>query len=319
MEENLKTKLTDLLNIKYPILQGAMAWVSEANLASAVSNSGGAGIIATGGRTVSWTKEQIHLAKSLTDKPFGVNIVLMDKNKDDILDLICHEKVAFVTLGAGNPVPYFDILKKAGILAIPVVPSLKLAKRVEENGADALIIEGMEAGGHIGKLTTLALMTQVIPEIKIPVIAAGGFSEGRGLAAALVMGASGIQVGTRFYASKECTAHINAKDAIINAGDTDTEITGYLRGHAVRGLKNKMTEKYIQLEKDNAPYEQLHDLIVGTSKKAPVDGDIEWGLVQAGQSLSVIKSIESCEQIVLEMILQAENAIKNVTMKSNTN
>ncbi|MGD9567965.1 MAG: nitronate monooxygenase [Sedimentibacter sp.] len=311
----METKLTELLNIKYPILQGAMAWVSEANLAAAVSNAGGAGIIASGGREVSWVKQQIHLAKSLTNKPFGVNIVLMDKIKDDIIDLVCEEKVAFVTLGAGNPVPYIEKFKKAGIVAIPVVPNLKLAKRVEENGADALIIEGMEAGGHIGKLTSIALMTQVIPEIKIPVIAAGGFSDGRGLAAALAMGASGIQAGTRFYASQECMAHINAKNAIINAGDTDTEITGYLHGHAVRGLKNKMTDKYIKLEKEKVPYEQLHDLVVGTSKKAPVDGDVEWGLVQAGQSLSVIKTIDSCEQIINNMIAEAEKAIENVSEK----
>jgi enoyl-[acyl-carrier protein] reductase II len=314
MEAAMRTKLTELLNIEYPILQGAMAWVSEANLASAVSNAGGAGVIASGGRTVSWVKEQIDLAKSLTDKPFGVNVVLMDKNKDDIIDLICREKVAFVTLGAGNPVPYFERLKKAGIVAVPVVPNLKLAKRVQESGADALIIEGMEAGGHIGKLTTMALMTQVIPEINIPVIAAGGFADGRGLAAALVMGASGIQVGTRFYASIECTAHINAKNAIINAGDTDTEITGYLHGHAVRGLKNKMTDKYVELEKEKVPYDQLHDLVVGTSRRAPVDGDVEWGLVQAGQSLSVIKSIESCETIIQNMIAEFKTAINNATL-----
>lgn len=310
----MRTKLTELLNIEYPILQGAMAWVSEANLASAVSNAGGAGIIASGGRTAAWVKEQIELAKSLTDKPFGVNIVLMDKNKDEIIDLVCNEKVAFVTLGAGNPVPYFKKLKQAGIIVVPVVPNLKLAKRVEENGADALIIEGMEAGGHIGKLTTMALMTQVIPEINIPVIAAGGFADGRGLAAALVMGASGIQSGTRFYASEECTAHINAKNAIINAGDTDTEITGYLHGHAVRGLKNKMTDKYVELEKEKIPYNQLHDLVVGTSKKAPVDGDVEWGLVQAGQSLSVIKSIESCEHIIQNMIAEFDVALKNAAI-----
>jgi enoyl-[acyl-carrier protein] reductase II len=310
----MRTKLTELLNIEYPILQGAMAWVSEANLASAVSNAGGAGVIASGGRTVSWLREQIDLAKSLTDKPFGVNVVLMDKNKDEIIDLICREKVAFVTLGAGNPVPYFERFKQAGIISVPVVPNLKLAKRVQESGADALIIEGMEAGGHIGKLTTMALMTQVIPEISIPVIAAGGFADGRGLAAALVMGASGIQVGTRFYASLECTAHINAKNAIINAGDTDTEITGYLHGHAVRGLKNKMTDKYVELEKEKVPYDQLHDLVVGTSRKAPVDGDVEWGLVQAGQSLSVIKSIESCETIIRNMIAEFKTAINNATL-----
>ena len=308
----MKTKLTELLNIKYPIIQGAMAWVSEANLAAAVSNAGGAGIIATGGRDAAWVKEQIDLARTLTDKPFGVNVVLQDKDKDEKIDLICNEKVAFVTLGAGNPVPYIEKFKNAGIKVIPVVPNIKLAKRVEENGADALIIEGMEAGGHIGRLTSLSLMTQVIPEIKIPVIAAGGFAEGRGLAAALVMGASGIQAGTRFYASKECTAHINAKNAIVAAGDSDTDITGYIRGNHVRGLKNKMTEKYLELEKQHAPYEQLHDLIVGTSRSAPVDGDVEWGLVQAGQSLSVITSLKSCEEIINDMVKEAKEAIENL-------
>lgn len=308
----MKTRLTTLLNIKYPILQGAMAWVSEANLAAAVSNAGGAGIIATGGRELSWVKEQIDLAKTLTDKPFGVNVVLQDEDKEEKIDLICNEKVSFVTLGAGNPVPYIEKLKNAGIKVIPVVPNTRLAKRVEENGADALIIEGMEAGGHIGKLTSLSLMTQVIPEIKIPVIAAGGFAEGRGLAAALVMGASGIQVGTRFYASEECVAHIDAKNAIVAAGDMGTEITGYLSNHSIRSLKNKATEKYIELEKSNAPYEQLHELRAGKSKSAPLEGDVEWGLIQAGQSLSVITSIKSCEEIINDFIKEAKEAIENL-------
>ena len=315
MEETLRTKLTELLDIKYPILQGAMAWVSEAHLAAAVSNAGGAGIIGTGGRDVSLVKEQIELARKLTDKTFGVNVMLQDKDKDEKIDLIFKEKVSFVTLGAGNPVPYIEKFKEAGIKVIPVVPNIKLAKRVEDSGADAIIIEGMEAGGHIGKLTSLSLMTQVIPEIKIPVIAAGGFADGRGLAAALVMGASGIQVGTRFYASEECVAHINAKNAIVNAGDTDTDITGYIRGNLVRGIKNKMTEKYLELEKEHAPYEQLHDLIVGTSRKAPIDGDIDWGHVQAGQSLSVINSIKSCQEIINDMVRDAEEAIENLKNK----
>ncbi len=310
----MKTKLTELLNIRYPILQGAMAWVSEANLAAAVANAGSAGIIATGGRDVSWIKEQIDLARTLTDKPFGVNVVLQDKDKDEKIDLICNEKVSFVTLGAGNPVPYIEKLKQAGIKAIPVVPNTKLAKRVEESGADALIIEGMEAGGHIGKLTSLALMTQVIPEIKIPVIAAGGFAEGRGLAAALVMGASGIQMGTRFYASKECIAHINAKNAIVDAGDMGTEITGYVVNHSIRSLKNKMTDKYIELEKENASYDKRSELRAGKSRTAPIEGDVEWGLVQAGQSLSVINSIKSCEEIINDMIKEAADAIQKLGM-----
>ena len=308
----MKTKLTELLNIKYPILQGAMAWISEARLAAAVSNAGGAGIIGTGGRELSWVKEQIGLAKTLTDKPFGVNVVLMDDDKEEKIDLICNEKVSFVTLGAGNPVPYIEKFKNAGIKVIPVVPNTKLAKRVEDNGADALIIEGMEAGGHIGKLTTLSLMTQVIPEINIPVIAAGGFADGRGLAAALVMGASGIQAGTRFYASKECAAHIDAKNAIVTAGDMGTEITGYLSNHSIRSLKNKATDKYIELEKANAPAEELSKLRAGKARSAPVEGDVEWGLIQAGQSLSVITSIKSCEEIINDFIREAEEALSRV-------
>ena len=308
----MKTKLTELLNIKYPILQGAMAWISEARLAAAVSNAGGAGIIGTGGRELSWVKEQIGLAKTLTDKPFGVNVVLMDDDKEEKIDLICNEKVSFVTLGAGNPVPYIEKFKNAGIKVIPVVPNTKLAKRVEDNGADALIIEGMEAGGHIGKLTTLSLMTQVIPEINIPVIAAGGFADGRGLAAALVMGASGIQAGTRFYASKECAAHIDAKNAIVAAGDMGTEITGYLSNHSIRSLKNKATDKYIKLEKANAPAEELSKLRAGKARSAPVEGDVEWGLIQAGQSLSVITSIKSCEEIINDFIREAEEALSRV-------
>lgn len=306
----MKTKLTELLNIKYPIIQGAMAWVSDSDLASAVSNAGGAGTIATGGRDPIWVREQIKKVKSLTEKPFGVNVVLMDEKKDEIIDIICEEKVSFVTLGAGNPIPYIDKLKSSGIKIIPVVPNLKLAKRVEDKGADAIIIEGMEAGGHIGKLTTMALMTQVIPEINIPVIVAGGFSDGRGLASALVMGASGIQMGTRFYASKECSAHINAKNAIVNA--TDTDVTGYLHNRSVRSIKNMMTTKYLELESSNVPYDQLHDLILGTSRTAPIEGDTDWGSVQAGQSLSVITSIDSCEDIISKTIRDAKDAISNV-------
>lgn len=306
----MKTKLTELLNIKYPIIQGAMAWVSDSNLASAVSNAGGAGIIASGGREPSWVKEEIKRTKSLTQKPFGVNVVLMDKNKDEIIEIICEEKVHFVTLGAGNPVPYIQKLKSAGIKVITVVPNLKLAKRVEERGVDAIIIEGMEAGGHIGQVTTMSLMTQVIPEINIPVIVAGGLSDGRGLAAALVMGASGIQMGTRFYASKECSAHINAKEAIVNA--TETDVTGYMHNQSVRGIKNMMTTKYLELEANNAPQDQLYDLMVGTAKMASIEGDTDWGSVQAGQSLSVIKSIDSCEDIINSIIKDSKVAIHSV-------
>lgn len=307
----METKLTDLLGIKYPIIQGAMAWVSEANLAAAVGNARGAGVIATGGREVSWVREQIRTAKQLTDKPFGVNVVLMDRDFEEKIKIICEEKVAFVTTGAGNPVPHIDTFHKAGIKVIPVVPSVKLAKRVEASGADAIIIEGMEAGGHIGKISTLALMTQVIPEVSIPVIAAGGFSDGRGVAAALTMGAAGVQIGTRFYASVECTCHINAKQAIVDADDLGTEVTGALHGHAVRMLKNKLSDKYVEGEKAGAPEEELIKLVTGTSRKAPEEGDIEWGAVQAGQSLTVIKNIDTCAVIIERLVSEAKEAIRS--------
>lgn len=294
----MATKLTELLNIRYPILQGAMAWISEARLAAAVSEAGGAGIIATGGRDGNWVREQIRLAKALTTKPFGVNVQLMANNKDDIVDIICAEKVAFVTLGAGNPIPTFPKFDEAGIKKIPVVPNVRLAKRVQDSGADAIVIEGMEAGGHIGVLTTMALMTQVIPEVTIPVIAAGGFADGRGVAAALVMGAAGVQIGTRFLVAEECAAHPNFKQKIITATDTDTAVTGLTSGHAVRGVKNKFTDMFIALERNCHPSDELERLATGTSRKAAVDGDVENGMVQAGQSLLPLNKIEPVQTII---------------------
>ncbi|MBC9784583.1 nitronate monooxygenase [Heliobacterium chlorum] len=305
----MKTKLTELLGIQYPIIQGGMAWVSEANLTSAVSNAGGAGIIATGGRPTEWVREEIRKAKSLTAKPFGVNIMLMAPNKDEIVDVVCEEKVAFVTLGAGNPVPFFAKLKEAGIKAIPVVPSVKLAKRVEAAGADALVIEGMEAGGHIGTLTTMALLTNVIPEMKIPVIAAGGIADGRGIAAALLMGASGVQMGSRFLLAEECSLHPNAKARIIQAVDTDSIVTGYSRGHGVRGLKNAMTEKYLELERKGVPQEELDKIAIGTNRLAAIEGDIENGLVQVGQSLHPLQEVKPVKEIVEGLMAEVSKTL----------
>ncbi len=307
----MKTKLTELLGIKYPIVQGGMAWVSDGELAAAVSEAGGIGTIAAAGRKTKWIQKEIQVARNKTNEPFGVNIMLMADNSDEIVELVCEEEVDYVALGAGNPLPYFEKLHNSGIKAIAVVPNLKLAKRVADNGADALVIEGMEAGGHIGNLTTMALMTQVIPEIDIPVIAAGGFADGRGLAAALVMGADGIQMGTRFYASKECNASIKAKKKIINSVDTDSVVTGLLHGHPVRGIRNKMTDKYLELEKKCSSEDELEKLVVGSSRTAPQEGDIDWGFVQAGQSLSVIKEISSCEKIIQSIINDASEILKN--------
>ena len=308
----MATKLTELLGIEYPILQGGMAWISDAGLASAVSNAGGAGIISTGGRTTEYTREEIRRCRTLTDQPFGVNVMLMAPNKDEIVDVICEEKPAFVTLGAGNPVPYFAKFHEAGVKVIPVVPNVKLAKRVEDKGADAMVVEGMEAGGHIGVLTTMALMTQVIPEVKIPVIMAGGFADGRGLAAALLMGAAGVQMGTRFLVAEECPVHGNMKQKLIEAIDTDTIVTGLTIGGAVRGIKNKFSEEFIALEySGKASKQELMDKATGTNKLAAVDGDTENGMMQAGQSLLPLKKVEPVKAIVEAIMKEARETLAN--------
>lgn len=303
-------KLCELLGIKYPILQGAMAWVSESSLVSAVSNAGGAGVIASGGRTAQWLKEEIQKTKELTDKPFGVNIMLMADNINDIIDVICDEKVAFVTLGAGNPVPYFQRLKENGVKSIPVVPSLKLAKRVEENGADAVILEGSEAGGHIGTISTMAHMTNVIPFINIPVIIAGGIADGRGMAAAMLMGASGVQMGSRFMLAKESKVHDKAKEMIKNATDTDSVVTGLSKGHGVRGLKNQFTEEYIRLEFEGGNREKLSQMSKGTNKIGVVDGEVEKGIIQVGQSLIPLNKEQTVLEIIEEIMEQAKETLK---------
>lgn len=308
----MSTKLTTMLDIKYPIIQGGMAWVSDGKLAAAVSEAGGAGIIAAGGREAQWVREQIQLAKSLTNKAFGVNVQLMANNKEEIINVICEEKVSFVTLGAGNPVPFFEQFDKAGIKKIPVVPNVKLAKRVQDKGADAIVIEGMEAGGHIGVLTTMALMTQVIPTIDIPVIVAGGFADGRGLAAALLMGAAGIQMGTRFLVAEECAVHENFKQKLILATDTDTVVTGMASGHAVRGVKNKFTEHFLELERQGISDTELARLATGTNRLAAVEGDVENGMVQAGQSLLPLTKIEPAKDIIEKIVAQAKQVLANV-------
>lgn len=303
--------ITEVLGIKYPIIQGGMAWISDAKLAAAVSNAGGAGIISCGGRTTEYVREEIRKAKQLTDKPFGVNVMLMAPNKDEIVDVICEEKPAFVTLGAGNPVPYFAKLKEAGIKVIPVIPNVKLAKRVAAAGADAMVAEGMEAGGHIGVLTTMALMTQVIPEIKdIPVVMAGGFGDGRGLAAAMLMGAGGVQMGTRFLVAEECSVHENMKQKLIEAVDTDTIVTGLTLGGAVRGIKNKFSTEFVQKENEGkTSKEELIRMATGTNKLAAVEGDVVNGMMQAGQSLTVLQKVEPVATIIENIMKQAREIL----------
>ncbi|MBR2214323.1 MAG: nitronate monooxygenase [Selenomonadaceae bacterium] len=307
----MATKLTELLGIKYPILQGAMAWISDATLAAAVANAGGGGIISTGGRTTEYVREEIRRCRTLTTKPFGVNVMLMAPNKEEIVEVICEKKAAFVTLGAGNPVPYFEKFHVAGVKVIPVVPNLKLARRVEDKGADAMVIEGMEAGGHIGVLTTMALMTQILPEVKIPTVAAGGFADGRGLAAALIMGAAGVQMGTRFLVAEECPVHPNMKEKLIEAIDTDTIVTGLTIGGAVRGLKNKFSQEFVKLEyAGKTDKETLLNMATGTNKLAAVDGDVENGMMQAGQSLTPLKKSEPAIDIIENIMAEARETLK---------
>ncbi|MGB3366567.1 MAG: nitronate monooxygenase, partial [Acidaminobacteraceae bacterium] len=302
-------KLTKLLNIKYPIIQGAMAWISESGLVSAVCNAGGTGAIASGGRTANWVKEEIVKTKKLTDKAFGVNIMLMADNVDEIIDVVCSEKVAFVTLGAGNPVPHFEKFHENGIMCIPVVPSLKLAKRVEEKGADAVIVEGSEAGGHIGSISTMSHMTNIIPYIDIPVIIAGGIADGRGIAAALLMGASGVQLGSRFMLASEAVIHEKAKAMIINATDTDTVVTGITKGHGVRGLKNEFTSKYLKLEFEGGHREEMSAISKGTNRIGVVEGETEKGIIQVGQSLLPLDKIESVSEIIEGLVSETREAL----------
>jgi enoyl-[acyl-carrier protein] reductase II len=282
-----------------------MAWSSDAGLAAAVSNAGGAGIIGTGGRTVEWALEEIRKAKRLTDKPFGVNVVLQMPNAPELIDAVCAEKVAFVTFGAGNPLPYFAKLREAGIKIIPVIPSVKLAKRVEEHGADAFVMEGMEGGGHIGVLTTMALLSNIPPRVNIPIIAGGGIADGRAMAAALLMGASGVQMGSRFLLTEECPVHSNFKNKIIAATDTDSVVTGYSRSSGVRCLKNSFTEKFLAKEISGAPQEELNNLATGTNRLASVEGDVENGAVQVGQSLNQLSEIKTCRQVIEDIMAEA--------------
>lgn len=309
----METKLTKLLEIKYPIIQGGMAWTSDAVLAAAVSNAGGAGIIGSGGRTTEWTRDEVRKAKTLTNKPFGVNVMLMAPNIAEIIDMLCEEKVAFVTLGAGNPVPHIEKFHNAGIKVIPVVPNVKLAKRIEAAGADAMVIEGMEAGGHIGQQTTMALMENVLPQIKnIPVLVAGGISDGRALAAALLMGAEGVQIGSRFLLTTECPAHPAAKQAIIDATDTDSAVTGFSRGHGVRCLKNAFTQKFSEKEISGAPQEELNAMGTGTNKRGIMEGDIVNGTVMVGQSLNVLNDILPCKEVIERMMAEAQAAVEHI-------
>lgn len=307
----METKLTKLLNIKYPIMQGGMAWVSDCNLAAAVSNAGGLGIIAAGNAPVEYVREQIQKAKQMTDKPFGVNIMLMSPFVNEIVDLVCEEKVAVVTTGAGNPGQYVEKLKGAGIKLIPVVPSVALAKRMEKIGADAVIAEGAESGGHIGELTTMALLPQVVAAVNIPVVAAGGIATGSSLAATLLMGACGVQMGTVFLASNECNISDQYKEMVVSARDTSTAVTGNSTGLRVRAIKNKLTKKILEMEAQGLSAEEIENFTVGSLRKAVKEGSKDEGTFMAGQIAGIVSEVKSVNDIIQTIMEETKVAFNN--------
>lgn len=300
----MKTRITEILGIEYPIIQGGMAWVATYELAAAVSEAGGLGIIGAGGAPASFVREQIQKAKELTDKPFGVNIMLMNPEADAIAQVVVDEGVKVVTTGAGNPAKYMEMWKAANVKVIPVVASVALAKLMERGGADAVVAEGTESGGHIGSTTTMALVPQVVDAVSIPVIAAGGIADGRGFAAAFMLGAEGVQIGTRFVVAKECIVHEKYKEMLIKAKDIDSAVTGMSTGHPVRSIRNKMTKEYLKLEKDGAELMELEKMTLGSLRKAVVEGDVINGTVMAGQIAALVKKEQPCKEIIDEIMTQ---------------
>ena len=311
----MKTKITELLGIQYPILQGGMAWVSESTLAAAVSNGGGVGLIAGGNAEADIIRKEILRARELTNKPFGVNIMLMSPHTEDLIQLVCEEKVAVVTTGAGNPGKYIDRLHEAGIKVIPVVPSVALAKRMERVGADAVIAEGTESGGHIGETSTMALTPQVGDALSIPVITAGGIADGRGIAAAFLLGAEGVQLGTRFLACEECRIHEHYKEMVLRAKDTDSTVTGRNAGRPVRQLRNRFTKEVLALERKYADPEEFEHLTVGSLKKAVVDGDTVNGSFMAGQIAGMIEDVKPAGVLIEELFASAQAHIKDAAAR----
>jgi enoyl-[acyl-carrier protein] reductase II len=306
----MKSRVSELLNIKYPIIQGGMANIADASLAQAVSNAGGLGLIAGGNAPVEYIRDEIRKAKKMTDKPFGINIMLLSPNADGLAQLAIDEGVKVVTTGAGNPGKYIAMWKEHGIKVIPVVASVALAKRMEKSGVDAVVAEGCEAGGHIGEMTTMALIPQIVDAVSIPVIAAGGIGDGRGIAAAFMLGASGVQVGTRFLVANECTVHENYKNKVINAKDIDSVVTGRTTGHPVRSLRNKLTREYKRFDKENISLEEYEKLGIGALRRAAIDGDVDMGTVMAGQIAGLICKKQSAAEIIEEMFNQAGFLLK---------
>ncbi len=306
----MKTKITELLGIEYPIIQGGMAWVAEYHLAAAVSEAGGLGIIGVGGAPAAFVREQIQKTKEMTAKPFGVNLMLMNPEADEIARIIVEEGVKIVTTGAGNPGKYMAMWKEAGIKAIPVVASVGLAKMMERAGADAVVAEGTESGGHIGDATTMTLVPQVVDAVNIPVIAAGGIADGRGFAAAMMLGAQAVQMGTRFLVAKECTVHENYKQKVIAAKDIDSEVTGRSNGHPVRQIRNKLTREYLKMERDGVPFEEMERLTLGSLRKAVVEGDVVGGTLMAGQIAGMVNKEQTCAEMIQEIMDEAAKLLK---------
>jgi len=306
----VKSRITELLGIEYPVFQGGMAWVAEHHLAAAVSEAGGLGIIGAASAPAQVVREEIRKARELTDKPVGVNIMLMNPNAPEVARMVIEEGVKVVTTGAGNPVKFMKEFKEAGVKVIPVVASVAMARMMERGGADAVIAEGMESGGHIGSITTMALLPQVVDAVKIPVIAAGGIGDGRGLAAAFMLGAEAVQMGTRFVVAQESIVHTNYKEKVLKAKDIDSEITGTSTGHPIRQIRNQMSREYLRLEKEGAGLEELEKLTLGSLRRAVMDGDVVSGTLMAGQIAGLVKKKQSCREMIEEIMDEAQGVLK---------
>ena len=305
----MNTRITELLGIKHPIIQGGMAWVAEHHLAAAVSEAGGLGLIGGANAPAEVVREEIRKAKALTKKPIGVNVMLLSPHADEIAKVVVEEGIGVVTTGAGNPEKYIEMWKAAGVKIIPVVAAVALAKRMERYGADAVVAEGCESGGHIGEQTTMTLVPQVVDAVSIPVIAAGGIGDGRGIAAAFMLGAEAVQIGTRFVVSDESIVHENYKQRIIKAKDIDSAVTGRSHGHPVRCLRNQMTREYVKLEQEGKSFEELEYLTLGKLREAVQEGDITNGTVMAGQIAGMIYKTQTCKEMIDEMMEQAEKLL----------
>ena len=305
-------RVCELLGTEYPLIQGGMAWVANASLAAAVSNAGGVGLIAAGASPAEVLEQEILKAKSLTDKPFGLNIMLMSPTASDALELAAKHRLRIVATGAGSPGKVLERLKPLGTIVIPVIASVAQAKRAEKQGADAVVAEGTEAGGHIGELTTMVLTPQIASAVKIPVIAAGGIADGRGVAAAFALGAEGVQLGTRFICCSECTVHPNYKQAVIDARDRSTAVTGQSLGHPVRCLRNRLTAEFERLEAEGAPAEEIEKLGMGKLRAAVVDGDTEWGSLMSGQSAAMVNDVLPAREIVRGLFDEARRVLHGI-------